>query len=96
MKRLTTETLINKFIDKHGDTYDYSLVDYVNALTKVKIICKEHGIFEQRSTDHKNGSGCKRCGQIRTATAKIGSTRNDIKTPFTNDNLIARLLFVFN
>ena len=28
----------------HGDKYDYSLVDYHNAFTKVKIICKKHGV----------------------------------------------------
>ena len=32
----------------HGDKYDYSEVNYVNAQSKVRIICPEHGVFLQR------------------------------------------------
>lgn len=52
---------INKFFEKHGDTYDYSLVKYINNITKVQIICRKHGIFEQLPIHHKRGSGCKKC-----------------------------------
>jgi hypothetical protein len=52
---------INKFIEKHGDVYDYSLVNYINNIKKVKIICKLHGVFEQTPHHHKRGGGCKRC-----------------------------------
>ena len=38
---------IEKAIKVHGDTYDYSLVEYKDFKTKVKIICKVHGVFEQ-------------------------------------------------
>jgi len=55
----------NQFIDLaikvHGDKYDYSLVDYKNRTKKVKIICKEHGVFEQIAGGHLNGSGCPSC-----------------------------------
>ena len=50
--------------NKHNNKYDYSLVEYVNAKTKVKIICPIHGIFEQRPDVHKK-SGCKECGNIK-------------------------------
>jgi hypothetical protein len=30
----------------HGDRYDYSIVDYLSSNTKVKIMCKKHGIFD--------------------------------------------------
>ena len=46
--RLTTEQFIEKAIAKHGDRYDYSLVEYVNKRTKVKIGCIEHGYFLSR------------------------------------------------
>lgn len=36
---------------KHGDNYDYSKVEYINATTKVIIICKEHGEFLQTPMD---------------------------------------------
>jgi len=56
---------IKQFIEKakaiHGDKYDYSLVEYKNARTKVKIICPIHGVFEQIPNDHLNGRGCKKC-----------------------------------
>lgn len=48
-----------KFI--HGEVYDYSLVEYKYAKDKIKIICKEHGVFEQRAADHIRGIGCSIC-----------------------------------
>ena len=45
----------------HNDRYDYSLIDYVNANIKVKIICPIHGVFEQHPSSHKKGIGCSRC-----------------------------------
>ncbi len=56
-----TEKFICKSKKTHGDKYDYSLVDYVNNKTKVKIICPTHGIFEQTPKLHKSGYGCKKC-----------------------------------
>ncbi len=55
----------NNFIEKskknYGDLYDYSLVNYTNNRTKVKIVCSKHGIFEQVPQSHLNGFGCKKC-----------------------------------
>lgn len=48
--------------EKHGDKYDYSLVEFETTGSKVKIICPVHGIFEQRFGDHMRGFGCSRCG----------------------------------
>ncbi len=49
----------------HGDRYDYSDVDYNGALTKVKITCKEHGVFMQRPDVHiEQGSGCRKCSRF--------------------------------
>jgi hypothetical protein len=45
----------------HNDLYDYSLVDYSHGQTKVKIICKDHGVFLQTPTSHLVGSGCPTC-----------------------------------
>ena len=61
MKRLTTKQFIEKAISIHGDKYDYSLVDYKNAHTKVKITCPVHGIFEQQPYSHLSGKGCSKC-----------------------------------
>jgi Protein of unknown function (DUF723). len=58
---LTTEIFKERCTKIHGGIYDYSLVDYKNCRTKVKIICKKHGIFEQRPQAHFKGSGCAIC-----------------------------------
>ena len=55
------EYYIEKFNKIHNNNYDYSLLEYVNSFTKIKIICKIHGIFEQTPSDHLHGSGCKLC-----------------------------------
>lgn len=59
----STEQFIEEAKLIHGDKYDYSLVEYKNAKTKVKIICPIHGLFEQKPDVHKK-SGCKECGNI--------------------------------
>ena len=58
-----------EFIDKakkiHGDKYDYSLVEYFDSKTKVKIICSTHGEFEQKINDHLYGNGCPICKESK-------------------------------
>lgn len=57
------ESFIKKCINVHGDKYDYSLVEYKGAHVKVKIICKEHGVFIQKAANHSNNKrGCPLCG----------------------------------
>jgi len=65
----------NNFIEKsteiHGNKYDYSLVEYKNNRTKVKIICPIHGIFEQVPDKHKNRKrGCPKCGGTSKLTTE--------------------------
>jgi hypothetical protein len=69
--KLGTDTFIKKATAKHNDKYDYSLVEYVNAKTKVKIICSKHGIFEQTPGNHLNGRGCPECGFIKFDNAAL-------------------------
>jgi hypothetical protein len=52
-----TEEFIKKAKKIHGDKYDYSLVDYKNASSKVKVISK-HGVFEVTPHNHLRGKGC--------------------------------------
>ena len=74
-KKLTRDEFIERSNEIHGYKFDYSLVDYVNNSTKVKIICKEHGVFEQRPNDHtkkpndnSKGIGCPECGGVKKIT----------------------------
>ena len=61
----TTEEFIEKARKVHGDKYDYSKVEYVNAKTKVCIICHEHGEFWQTPNSHLSGQGCPKCKQSK-------------------------------
>lgn len=67
-KRLTTGEFISKAKEIHGDKYDYSKVEYVNAHTPVCIICPEHGQFLQMPSNHLKGRGCSKCSNNRKLT----------------------------
>lgn len=58
---MNKEEFIIKARKIHGDKYDYSKVKYVNNITKICIICPEHGEFWQIPTNHLRGFGCKKC-----------------------------------
>jgi len=45
----------------HGAKYDYNPVDYKSSHQKIKILCPEHGIFNQKPNTHLNGAGCPNC-----------------------------------
>jgi very-short-patch-repair endonuclease len=61
MKRLDKEQYIKSCIDKHNGLYDYSLVEYEKISSKISIICKKHGIFNQIAKNHREGQGCPLC-----------------------------------
>ena len=50
---------------KHGDKYNYSETKYINAKTKLKIICNKHGEFEQLHNHHILGQGCPICKESK-------------------------------
>lgn len=57
----------------HGDKFDYSFVEYINAKTTVKIICPHHGTFEQSRQVHITlKCGCPKC---RLELLKYKATR---------------------
>ena len=64
-RKSSTKEFLEKAIKIHGDKYDYSKVEYVNAKTKVCIICPEHGEFWQTPNCHLNGQGCPNCNQSK-------------------------------
>ena len=75
--------LNNVFIEKakkiHGEKYDYSLVEYVNSYTNVKIICSKHGVFEQSPNSHLRKRGCPICGRINMGLKKRNTLNNFIE-----------------
>lgn len=63
-KRYTQEEFINKSNEIHNNKYDYSKVKYIDSQTKIIIVCKLHGEFNQEASSHLGGCGCKKCGEI--------------------------------
>jgi len=60
-KKFTTEYFVNRARKVHGNYYDYSKVDYINARINVIIICSTHGEFLQTPSHHLSGQGCPKC-----------------------------------
>lgn len=80
-KRKTKENFINESIHKHGDKYDYSLVEYKNNHTKIKILCPKHGIFEMRPNDHTSKlAGCNKCNNA--SISKSNNVKKNIISRF--------------
>ena len=58
----TKELFIEKAVNKHGNKYDYTEVDYQGSEVKVKIWCNTHKeFFWQTPKKHVNGRGCPKC-----------------------------------
>jgi very-short-patch-repair endonuclease len=59
--RLTENDFIKKAKKIHDNKFDYSKVKYQNNLSKIIIICPEHGEFKQAMGKHLAGDGCSKC-----------------------------------
>lgn len=57
--------LIKKFREVHGDRYDYSKVDLVDAIlnnkNKITVICPVHGEYQVDYNSHLSGVNCIKC-----------------------------------
>jgi hypothetical protein len=89
MKKLTIEEFIKRSIDFHGNKYDYSLVNYINSYTDVKIICPIHDIFEQPPSDHFR-FGCYYCSQ------KLNSDKSAKTKRLTTEKFIEKSIKIHN
>lgn len=76
----TTEDFIKKAKNIHGELYDYTKSKYININTKIIIICKIHGEFQQVANNHINQKqGCPQCnGNITLTTAEFIKRANEI------------------
>ncbi|MBC8308109.1 MAG: hypothetical protein H8E55_71670 [Pelagibacterales bacterium] len=96
LKSDTKEEFIEKAINVHGNLFDYSKVIYKNSHAKVIIICKEHGVFEQKPNNHIEGQECPSCAEYgydknKTATLyvneiKLKNGKHAIKYGITNND----------
>ena len=67
-RSISQKTNKEEFIKKAKNifpNYDYSLVDYKNEHSKIKVICPEHGVFYKILNDLLNGFGCPECSRNR-------------------------------
>ena len=80
-----------KFIDKSNEIwnnlYDYSLSNYINSYTKIRIICKKHGEFEQFYNNHYR-YGCAKC--------RKPSQRNELLKNEASENFSIKANFIHN
>tara|TARA_B110000285_G_scaffold139174_1_gene155748 strand:+ start:49 stop:1500 length:1452 start_codon:yes stop_codon:yes gene_type:complete len=76
IKKITnTKEFIEEAKKIHGETYDYSKVEYKISMEPVTLICKTHGDFQIRPNGHINKYGCFKCGH----NMKIFSTNEFIE-----------------
>ncbi len=69
--RMSVEDFKSIAISKHGSKYDYSKVEYKNAITAVSIVCPTHGTFMQKPYYHiRSGNGCPKCGKIQQGLSR--------------------------
>jgi hypothetical protein len=83
MKKLSLDGFIDSCKKVHGDRYDYSLVDYINSKTKIRIICPEHGVFEQLPHNHLcKKTKCPKCS-FKGIGEKVSKIRKKTKPRLT-------------
>jgi|688.fasta_scaffold63135_2 very-short-patch-repair endonuclease/predicted RNA-binding Zn-ribbon protein involved in translation (DUF1610 family) len=101
--KYTTERFIQKATEMHGDKYDYSLANYINSKIPMKIICKEHGIFETTAQSHirKNPAGCPKCshtskndteGFIKKSKEVHGNKYDYSLVDYKNNNIKVKII----
>ena len=94
LRTSTKETFITKANQVHGDKYDYSLVEYKNNYTPVKIVCRLHGEFEQKPNKHiSQKQGCPVCADI-LRSQNAGWSRSNFKQKCDKNNNGLGILYV--
>ena len=78
----TAKNFIKKAKEVHGNKYEYKEVRYINNISKVKIICPEHGVFEQTPQNHLQGNSCPKCAYISRINKRSDTTESFIKKAF--------------
>lgn len=71
------EDFLRKCYDKHGDKYDYSLVEYTGSQNKVKIIF-EGKVYEQKAGAHIHSSGLVERVILKKTTKQFIREANEI------------------
>ena len=84
MKKLTKEEVIKRLIEKRGNDFDYSNIEYKNRRTPIEILCKKHNLsFNTYLENFLNGEtkGCKECA-LESFRSKKGFSKEEIIEQF--------------
>lgn len=87
---LTRECFIQRAVEVHGGLFDYSLVEYKNIDTRIKIVCKLHGVFQTTPYRHLKGVCCHIC----SGPKHRGFLENAKKSCLGTDGFIERAMKV--
>lgn len=82
-KFLNTELYLATVDAEHRAKHDYSKTVYVNAKTKIEIVCPKHSSFWQMPTSHRSGCGCPTCAAEEASLSQLG-TAADFKDKVDN------------
>ena len=92
----TTE-FVSKSKLLHHDKYDYSAVEYTKSSIKVKIVCPEHGEFQQTPNHHLRGHRCPKCGNsTKGVSKKQDSFIEEAKNTHNNNYLYDKVVYKNN
>lgn len=69
--RKTSSDFVKLAKDVHGDRYVYDRCEYKNPVTRVTLICKTHGEFQQLPREHIRGAGCRKCSGLSLTTEEF-------------------------
>lgn len=78
-RKLSTETLIERFKSRHGNSFDYSLTVCSGSNNKIIIGCSKHGFVETTPNAHLAGTGCPACGRVSRSDDRRVTTEDFIK-----------------
>jgi very-short-patch-repair endonuclease len=81
------KTFISKSTKVHSKKYQYDSTDYKNLLTKVKIVCPEHGPFVQTPKAHLRGQGCPDCANLVRSNLQKSKGELIIESYLNNRNI---------
>ncbi len=71
--RLTNDDFIKRLKERglFSNKYDFKQINYIDTLTPIKLICKEHGAFEIKPINLISGSICKLCKSSSKGESKV-------------------------
>ena len=78
-RKLTTKEFIKRAKKVHGNKYDYSKVEYINADTKICIIDKDYGEFWMMPYAHLHGQDCPKRKNEKIHKSRVKTLEQFIK-----------------